>query len=497
MQPSIFNVRVPLRDQSDVFLMNTLTDAQIIVPPEVVSLLDSVEGRTKAGAATTSFDAEEREALATLTELGFLVESREADRRALDAYFDTIRHDTSQLRLTVLTTLQCNFACGYCFQGDHDDHNRHAHKMSLETAQAVVEHAARQMDAIHPERVSMTFFGGEPLLNLPVVYYLAEHVHAAATARGIRLTLSLITNGLLLTPAVVDRLLPYGLTGAKVTLDGDQAAHDLKRPLRGGQGTFDKIVANVRAVAGKVKISIGGNFDAENAGSYPALLDFLAQQEFAAQIAKVSFKPVMGGAAPSTPGASTSVAAVPAAPLPAGRPSRINGIIPLTAVAADGAPLGGTCMTVAGAGGVAKGASACDTCHFVDETMGFLREETKKRGFPTIDGVHMGPCEIHRRHAQTIGPDGALYACPGFTGEPTFATGHIAAAQTPLQAKAADRFDRIGAWRNCGDCSFIPVCAGGCSVASHTELGDLDTPACHRTSLESALVSLAAEAAAS
>ena len=100
------------------------------------------------------------------------------------------------------------------------------------------------------------------------------------------------------------------------------------------------------------------------------------------------------------------------------KPSRINGIIPLTAVAADGAPLGGACMTIAGAGG-AKASSPCDSCHFVDETMGFLREETKKRGFPTIDGVHMGPCEIHRKHAQTIGPDGALYACPGFTGEST------------------------------------------------------------------------------
>jgi len=40
------------------------------------------------------------------------------------------------------------------------------------------------------------------------------------------------------------------------------------------------------------------------------------------------------------------------------------------------------------------------------------------------------------------------------------------------------------------------VCAGGCSVASHTELGDLDTPACHRQSLESALVSYAADTAA-
>jgi uncharacterized protein len=492
MQPSIFNVRVPLHDQSDVFLMNTLTDAQIIVPPEVVSLLDSIERRTQAGPdLARPFDDEEREALATLTELGFVVDSHDADRRALDAYFDAIRHDTSQLRLTVLTTLQCNFACGYCFQGDHGDHNRHAHKMSLETAAAVVAHAERQLDTVRPERLSLMFFGGEPLLNLPVVYYLAEHVHAAAAARGVPLTISVVTNGLLLTPEVVDRLLPYGFTGAKITLDGDQAAHDRKRPLRGGQGTFDKIIANIRAVADKCAISIGGNFDADNAGSYPALLDFLAGQEFAPRLAKVNFKPVVGGAAPAPPAA----APVAPAPVPAARPSRINGIIPLTAVAADGAPLGGTCMTIAGAGGV-NATSPCDSCHFVDETMGFLREETKKRGFPTMDGVHMGPCEIHRKHAQTIGPDGALYACPGFTGDSTFATGHITAARTAVQAKAAATFDRIGAWRQCGDCSFIPVCAGGCSVASHTELGDLDTPACHRHSLESALESYAAEAAA-
>ena len=483
MQPSIFNVRVPLRDQSDVFLMNTLTDAQIIVPPEVVSLLDSIEGRTQPGyAAARAFDDEEREALATLTELGFVVESHDADRRALDAYFDTVRHDTSQLRLTVLTTLQCNFACDYCFQGDHGDHNAHAHKMSLETAAQVVAHAERQMDAIRPERLSVTFFGGEPLLNLPVLYYIAEHVHAAATARGVQVGLSIITNGLLLTPEVVDRLLPYGLRGVKVTLDGDQAAHDHMRPLRGGQGTFDKIVANLRAVAGKCTIAIGGNFSADNADSFPALLDFLARQEFASQIAKVAFKPVISGAPKA----------------PAAKPNKASGIIPLTAVSGDGKPLGGACMTAAGAGSRPEhpAGDVCSSCHFADETMGFLREETKRHGFPTIDGVHMGPCELHRKHAHTIGPDGATYACPGFTGEPALATGHIAAAPTPLQARAAEQFDRIGAWRKCGDCAFIPVCAGGCHVASHAELGDMDLPTCHRPSLESALVSLAADAAA-
>ena len=40
MQPSIFNVRVPLPARNEVFLMNTLTDAQLVVSPEVTDLLD-------------------------------------------------------------------------------------------------------------------------------------------------------------------------------------------------------------------------------------------------------------------------------------------------------------------------------------------------------------------------------------------------------------------------------------------------------------------------
>ena len=45
MQPSIFNVRVPLADRGDVFLMNTFTDAQLIVSREVSDLLDRLGRR--------------------------------------------------------------------------------------------------------------------------------------------------------------------------------------------------------------------------------------------------------------------------------------------------------------------------------------------------------------------------------------------------------------------------------------------------------------------
>src|SRR5688500_20133625 len=103
-------------------------------------------------------------------------------------------------------------------------------------------------------------------------------------------SVSFITNGLLLRPEVVDRLLPYGLFGVKITLDGDRDTHNRMRPLRGRQGTFDRIIENVRRVAPKVAITIGGNFDESSWDSYPALLEFLKQQEVAGRMVQVNHK---------------------------------------------------------------------------------------------------------------------------------------------------------------------------------------------------------------
>jgi uncharacterized protein len=469
MQASRFNVQVPLADRNEVFLMNTFSDAQLLVSPDVAGLLERVSRGESA------FRGEEAESIQALLENGFVVESRERETADLDDYFHNLREDTEQLRVTLLTTLQCNFACDYCFQGDHGDYNKFAEKMSLETARNVAAWIGRQLDEIRPEKFVLTLFGGEPLLNLPVAYYMAEECHRLCTERGVRPGISLITNGLLLTPDVVDRLVPYGLYGVKITLDGDRDTHNRMRPLRGRQGTFDRIIENVRKVADKVPITIGGNFDESSVDSYPALLDFLKEQEFADKIAKINFKPVIKAPEPEKP----------------------KGLIPLTLVSAD-EPLGGTCMTSAGAGGGQKSSGPCDSCHFVDEKMSFLRDETRKAGFYTPDGVHMGPCEIHRRHAYTIGPDGSLYACPGFTGDAKESTGHIEGHEDTWRLAAAERFERLTAHKDeCGDCSYVPVCGGGCSVAAHTELGDMHQPSCHKGAMDSAVVSLAQRTAAS
>src|SRR4030095_6887090 len=238
MQPSMFNLQVALPESNEVFLMNTFSDAELLVSTDVAVLLD----RIKNGQRT--FDAEELETVETLVENGFIVDNREDEQEALKNYFTAMREDTDQLRVTVLTTLQCNFACDYCFQGDHGDYNTFAAKMTMEQAEGVARWIETRLDEVPPHKFLMAVFWGEAPLKGPAMYYLAEKGHAMCEERGIPQLVNVITNGLLLSRDVIQRLVPYGLNGVKITLDGDRDTHDRMRPLRGRQGTFDRIIEN-------------------------------------------------------------------------------------------------------------------------------------------------------------------------------------------------------------------------------------------------------------
>jgi len=95
MQASMFNVRVPL-DQGnhqgdEVFLMNTFTDAQLMVSRDVLDLIDRVH-------LADDFSAAERETIEQLVEQGFLVTDRETEREDLRQFFREVRDNTDTLR---------------------------------------------------------------------------------------------------------------------------------------------------------------------------------------------------------------------------------------------------------------------------------------------------------------------------------------------------------------------------------------------------------------
>jgi uncharacterized protein len=148
MQASLFNVRVPLEGRGEVFLMNTFTDAQLIVSRDVVDLLDRLDSDGIMSDA-------ERGAVEQLSEHGFVVRDREAERHDLRAFFREVRESSDVLKITVLTTLQCNFACDYCIQGDHGDYNKNAAKMTLEMAARLAAWSEARLDAVSPRRLSL------------------------------------------------------------------------------------------------------------------------------------------------------------------------------------------------------------------------------------------------------------------------------------------------------------------------------------------------------
>ncbi len=111
LQPSLFNLRVPLPERNEVFLMNTITDAQLVVSPDVAELLDRFGAGDAAG--TDALPEEEQDAIGLLKDNGFLVPDRQQERRELERYFARVKSDTGELHVTILATLQCNFACDY------------------------------------------------------------------------------------------------------------------------------------------------------------------------------------------------------------------------------------------------------------------------------------------------------------------------------------------------------------------------------------------------
>src|SRR5258705_7937939 len=130
------------------------------------------------------------------------------------------------------------------------------------------------------------------------MYYLAERLWEATSARGIPQLASIITNGLLLTEDIVDRMMPFGLKGVKITLDGDRDAHNRMRPLRGGQGTFDRIVQNIQAVADPVAVAIGGKLREAPVDQHPAPPHYLQGQGFARKPVQEDLIPGVRGPRP-------------------------------------------------------------------------------------------------------------------------------------------------------------------------------------------------------
>ncbi|MBI5486361.1 MAG: radical SAM protein [Deltaproteobacteria bacterium] len=195
---------------------------------------------------------------------GYLVDPEEEECRYRQAYLDFLdARERDEVQLFFVPWYGCNFACDYCYQSGY---SASVVVPGPEVLDAFFAHVDRELAG---RRKYVTLFGGEPLLPGPTVRAMLEGFVERSAARGIEL--AVVTNGYHLQSAL-PVLRGARLREVQVTLDGPREVHDRRRPLRGGGGTFDAIVAGIdAALAADVPINLRAVVDRENLEALPAL----------------------------------------------------------------------------------------------------------------------------------------------------------------------------------------------------------------------------------
>jgi uncharacterized protein len=144
--------------------------------------------------------------------------------------------------LSLAVAQRCNLGCTYCY-AEGGSFGGPSRSMEWDVAEASVRRLFA--DAVLGERVTLAFLGGEPLANRPLIRRATELAAGIALQRSIPISFSITTNGTLLNTDDAEFFERYGFA-VTVSLDGVGAIHDRLRPAKGGRGSYERIIANVR-----------------------------------------------------------------------------------------------------------------------------------------------------------------------------------------------------------------------------------------------------------
>lgn len=188
-----------------------------------------------------------------------IVENPEDD---LNVYLTDIlknRYNPVDMALTILPTRGCNFGCIYCYEQDRPMIN-----MNEKTEKAILAFVKSNK---HLKRLSVVWYGGEPLINFPSVERLSKEF----LSMNIEYSAKMITNGYLLTSEIAEKLEKLAIRHIQITLDGPEAVHDKRRMLLGGQPTYRNIMDNLKYLLKENKtitVDVRTNIDRRNMYEY-------------------------------------------------------------------------------------------------------------------------------------------------------------------------------------------------------------------------------------
>ena len=166
------------------------------------------------------------------------------DRKALEDLLSA-----GLVELTLGVTEQCNQRCTYCTRsGDYEGERQHNNAfMTWDIARKSIDYFLERMDP--NETKAIGFYGGEPLLNWPLVERCIRYIQKKQPA-GQGLSLHLVSNMTSGNDRIIDFLIDHDVS-LQVSLDGPPSIHDSARVFRNGRGTHNKVLATLLQIWAK------------------------------------------------------------------------------------------------------------------------------------------------------------------------------------------------------------------------------------------------------
>ena len=338
---------------------------------------------------------------------------------------DTFAEEPILKSLCLHVAHDCNLRCGYCF-ADTGDFGGHRALMSKEVAQKAIEFAIKGSKKRH--NLELDLFGGEPLMNMPVVKFIVDYVRKREKETGKNIKLTLTTNGTLLTDEIVTYLNDNRVM-LVLSLDGSKKTHDHMRPYPGHLGSFDKAVEGFKKV---IESRRGRNYYLRGTYTHynPHFADdVLAMLEVGSEI---SMEPVVGTNEPYV----------------------------LTE----------------------------DDWQILDkeyEKLARIYLDKRRKGIP-FDFFHFnvaldnGPCVAKRlagcgagHEYYAITPEGDIYPCHQFVGHEEYKMGNLEEGTFNTDIKKEFAGCHVYSKPSCRDCWAKFYCSGGCNANNYIYNGDI------------------------
>lgn len=253
-RPMYYVVEQPVEE--GLLLYHTMTKALLLLTPEEAEVYKT-----------------HPEEMPDLIGLWFLVPQSHDDRLLSRQMRDVARmlekKSDAITSYTILTTTDCNARCFYCYEM-----GRPRVPMSKETAEKTANYIISHCQG---KKVSLHWFGGEPLYNKSVISLICNRLKEA----GIEYSSKMTSNGYLFDDNTITEAKElWNLKKVQITLDGTEKTYNrCKAYIYENVNAYQRVIGNIhRLQDADILVSIRLNIDSHNADNLSELANELHKE---------------------------------------------------------------------------------------------------------------------------------------------------------------------------------------------------------------------------